>query len=184
MKTAINCVIHPTPHFYLKYFIVKNQEGEEMGEGGIQTCLFLFIHIFWCLNAKGLSKTFLTNSFWGLKRADYQIPNQKEDFIYFKYIFYYYYYPPSFGIASYVGTAETVTWHLHLTRPYCVALGRVLIWVMSLFWFEELCQLGFLILIHKTCFERDSNHRLLGECTIYWMRKWRFNELSRDCWLF
>ena len=89
MKTAINCVIHPTPRFYLKYFIVKNQEGEEMGGGGIQTCLFLFIHIFWCLNAKGLSKTFLTNSFWGLKRADYQLPNQKEDFKYFKYILFF-----------------------------------------------------------------------------------------------
>ena len=30
-------------------------------------------------------------------------------------------------------------------RPSCVALGRVLIWVMSPDWVEELCQLGFFI---------------------------------------
>ena len=53
-----------------------------------------------------------------------------------------FYYPASSGIASYVGTAGTVTWHLHLKRPCCVALGWVLIWVVSPDWFEELCQLG------------------------------------------
>ena len=29
------------------------------------------------------------------------------------------------------------TWHLHLTRPCCVALSRVLIWVMSLDWLRS-----------------------------------------------
>ena len=43
-------------------------------------------------------------------------------------------YPPSSGIASCVGTAGTVMWRLHLTRSCCVALGRVLIWVVSLDW--------------------------------------------------
>ena len=52
-------------------------------------------------------------------------------------LFYYYYYPPSSGIASCVGTAQIVTWRLHLTRPCCVALGQVLIWLVSLDWFEE-----------------------------------------------
>ena len=56
-----------------------------------------------------------------------------------------FFYQPSSGIASCVGTAGTVTWCLHLMRPCCVALGRVLIWVVSPDWFEELCQLGFLI---------------------------------------
>ena len=40
-----------------------------------------------------------------------------------------FFYPPSSGIASYVGTAG---------MPCCVALGQVLIWVMSPDWFEEL----------------------------------------------
>ena len=40
-------------------------------------------------------------------------------------------YPPSSGIASCVRTAGTVMWCLHLTRPCCVALRRVLIWVVS-----------------------------------------------------
>ena len=41
----------------------------------------------------------------------------------------------SSGIASCVGTAGTMTWRLHLTWPWCVALGRVLIWVLSPDWF-------------------------------------------------
>ena len=45
--------------------------------------------------------------------------------------------PPSSGIASCVGTFGTVTWRLHLTQLYCVALGWVLIWVVSPHWFEE-----------------------------------------------
>ena len=40
--------------------------------------------------------------------------------------------PPSSGIA-----AGMVTWGRHLTQPYCVALGQVLIWVVSPDWFEE-----------------------------------------------
>ena len=52
---------------------------------------------------------------------------------------------PSSRIASCVGTAGTVMWHLHLMRPCCVALGKVLIWVVSPDWFKELCLLGFLI---------------------------------------
>ena len=48
-----------------------------------------------------------------------------------------FFYPPSSGIASCVGTAGMVTWCLHLTRPCCVALGRVLIWVVSPDWVEE-----------------------------------------------
>ena len=46
-------------------------------------------------------------------------------------------YPPSSGIPSCFGTTGTVMWHLHLTRPCCVALGQVLIWVVSPDWFEE-----------------------------------------------
>ena len=46
-------------------------------------------------------------------------------------------YPPSSGIASCVGTAGMVTWCLHLTRPCCVALEQVLIWVVSLEWLNE-----------------------------------------------
>ena len=42
-----------------------------------------------------------------------------------------YYFRPSSGIASYVRTNGTVTCYLHLTRPCCVALGQVLIWVVS-----------------------------------------------------
>ena len=38
-----------------------------------------------------------------------------------------FYYPPSSGISSCVGTAGTVTWCLHLTRPCYVPLGRVII---------------------------------------------------------
>ena len=41
--------------------------------------------------------------------------------------------PPSSGIASCVGTAGTVMWHLHLMRPCCVTLGWVLIWVPRVF---------------------------------------------------
>ena len=54
-------------------------------------------------------------------------------------------YPPSCGIASCVGTAGMVMWRLHLMRPWCVALGQVLIWVLCPDWVEELCQLGFFI---------------------------------------
>ena len=54
-------------------------------------------------------------------------------------VFLFFYYPPSTGISFCVGTAGTVMWHLHLTWPCCVALGWVLIWVLSLDWFEELC---------------------------------------------
>ena len=50
----------------------------------------------------------------------------------------FFYDPPSSGNASYVGSAGTVTWPPHLTRPCLVALGRVLIWVMSPDRFEEL----------------------------------------------
>ena len=56
-----------------------------------------------------------------------------------------FFYPPSSGIASCVETAGAVTWCLHLTRPCCVALGWGLIWVVCPDWFEELCDLGFLI---------------------------------------
>ena len=48
-----------------------------------------------------------------------------------------FFYPPSFGIASCVGTTGTVTWRLHLTWPYRVALGWVLIWVVSPDCFQE-----------------------------------------------
>ena len=50
----------------------------------------------------------------------------------------FFYYPPSSGIASCVGTAGTVTWHLHLTRPCCVALGLALIWILSPDWVEDI----------------------------------------------
>ena len=49
-------------------------------------------------------------------------------------VFLFFYYPPS----SAVGTAGTVTWRIHLKRPCCIALGQVLIWVLSPDWFEEL----------------------------------------------
>ena len=39
-----------------------------------------------------------------------------------------FFYPPSSGIASSVGTMGMVMCHLHLMRPCCVALGRILIW--------------------------------------------------------
>ena len=45
--------------------------------------------------------------------------------------YYMLFYTPSFGIASCVGTLVTVTCHLHLTWPWCVALERVLIWGLS-----------------------------------------------------
>ena len=48
-----------------------------------------------------------------------------------------FFYPPSSGIASCVGTAGTMTWRLHLTRPCCVAIEWVLIWVVSPDWVEE-----------------------------------------------
>ena len=48
------------------------------------------------------------------------------------------FFPPSSGTASCVWITGTVMWCLHLTRPCCVALGRVLIWVVSPDWFEEL----------------------------------------------
>ena len=56
------------------------------------------------------------------------------------------FYLSSSRIASCVGTAGTVMWCLLLMRPCCVALGRVLIWIMCPDWFEELCQ-SHLILV-------------------------------------
>ena len=55
-------------------------------------------------------------------------------FIVFSFFFNY---PPFSKIAFCIGTAGTVTWCLHLTRPCCIALGRVLIRVVSPDWFEE-----------------------------------------------
>ena len=55
---------------------------------------------------------------------------------YFFYIFFCNY-PPSSRIASCVGTAGTMTWRLHLTRTWCLALGQVLIWVVCPDWFEK-----------------------------------------------
>ena len=57
-----------------------------------------------------------------------------------KHYYYYYFiffYPPSYGIASCVGTAGMVTWGLYLTRPCCVALGWVLILVVSPDWLRS-----------------------------------------------
>ena len=59
-------------------------------------------------------------------------------------VFFLNYDSPSSSIASCVRTGM-VTWCLHLTQPCCVPLWQVLIWVLSPDWFEELCQLGFLI---------------------------------------
>ena len=41
-----------------------------------------------------------------------------------------FFYPPSSGIFSCVGNARTVLWRLHLRWPCCIALLRVLIWVL------------------------------------------------------
>ena len=58
------------------------------------------------------------------------------------YIFYllaqYIFYPTFSGVASCVGTSGTVMWCLHLTGPCCVALGRVLVWVVSPYWFRRI----------------------------------------------
>ena len=67
-------------------------------------------------------------------------------------------YPPSSGIASCVGTAGTVTWCLHLTPPCCVALGQVLIWVVSPDWFlRSYSDKVFLLLRDQYCISGDLN---------------------------
>ena len=48
-----------------------------------------------------------------------------------------FFYLPSSGIASCVGTVGTVTSHLHLTRPCCVALRWVLIWGLNPDWLRS-----------------------------------------------
>ena len=47
------------------------------------------------------------------------------------------FYLPSSWIVSCVGSATMVMWCLHLTRPCCVALGQVLIWVVSPNWLRS-----------------------------------------------
>ena len=54
-------------------------------------------------------------------------------------------YPPSSAIASCVGTAAMVMWRLHLTKPCCVALGWVLIWVMSPDWLIKFAKFTTLV---------------------------------------
>ena len=67
----------------------------------------------------------------------------KTDFNTLNQIVFFYYLPFS-GIASCVGTAGTVTWCLHLTRPCCVALGQVMR-VVSPDWLRRFVNWVFLI---------------------------------------
>ena len=75
-------------------------------------------------------------------------------------------YLPSSGIASCVVTAGTVMWCLHLTRPCCVALGQVLIWVMSLDWLRSYINIEHAYSGYSLP-KRDSIHREQKVATVF-----------------
>ena len=103
------------------------------------------MEVFWCGMGQGLGW------FGGGRVCLINRDKTSYVFIYFNFFL------PSSGIASCVGTAGTMMWCLHLTRPCCVVLGQVLIWVVSPDWLRSFVNWVFLIIQVLFTKEVDSN---------------------------